>query len=118
MEATAHARGIPVSAKKLRRLVDLVRGKRVTDALTMLQFMPQPSAVDLAKAVKSAAANLEYKSQYTLSQDELFIRTAFANDGPMSKRFKPRSRGRVSPILHRTSHITIVVENQEAARGA
>jgi large subunit ribosomal protein L22 len=107
MQAKATAKMIRVSPRKVRLLLDELRGKRVDDALTVLRFSGKPVARDVAKVVKSAAANAE--NNLNLNANDLRVMAAWAGPGPTLKRFKPRSRGRVSPILRRTSHITIVV---------
>ncbi len=111
MEVKAVAKAIRVSPRKVRRLVDMVRGKTVDEALTILRFTPTPTARIVAKVVKSAAANAENNFQMSLS--DLKITTIFADEARTMKRFRPRSRGRVSPILKRSSHITVIVAGQE-----
>ncbi len=112
MEVRAVAKNIGVSAHKVRLVVNLVRGKKVEDALTLLKFTPTPSAKLVAKVVKSAAANAE--NNFQLSPSELRIVRIFADEGQTLKRFRPRSRGQTSPILKRHSHITVVVAEQES----
>jgi large subunit ribosomal protein L22 len=96
---------------KARFLADMVRGKSVTEALTLLSFTPTPSARIVAKAIKTAAADAE--SVHQLSIEDLKVATIFADEARTLKRFRPRSRGRVSPILKRSSHITVIVAGQE-----
>ncbi|MBI2723910.1 MAG: 50S ribosomal protein L22 [Chloroflexi bacterium] len=108
MEVTASAKYLPVSARKIRLVLDQLPGKRVDDAMMMLRFLPTPNARLVAKVVKSAAANAE--NNYALDTGELRIKRAFAGEGRTLKRFRPKARGRVGAILHRTSHITVVVE--------
>src|SRR5579859_343185 len=103
----AVARGIPMSPRKVRLLVDLVRGKPVTEALAMLKFMPQAAALPVAKVVKSAASNAE--ANYDLDPSTLRISRIFADEAKPLKRFRPRSRGHADRILKRASHITVVV---------
>ena len=107
MQAKATALMMRVSARKVRLLLDEVRGKPVSEAMTLLRFSGKPIARDVAKVVKSAAANAE--NNLDMAANELRVVAAWAGPGPSLKRFKPRSRGRVSPILRRTSHVTIVV---------
>ena len=107
LEVRAVARGIPMSPRKVRLLVDLVRGKTVTEALAMLRFMPQAAALPVAKCVKSAAANAE--ANYDLDTSTLRIAKIFADEAKPLKRFRPRSRGHADRILKRASHITVVV---------
>lgn len=111
MQAQATAKMIRVAPRKVRLLLDELRGKPVDAGLTLLQFSGVPSAKIVAKVLASAAANAE--NNYSMNTSELRVVAAFAGGGPMLKRFKPRSRGRMSPILHRTSHITIIVGDKE-----
>ena len=111
MEVRAVARDTGISPRKVRLLVDMVRGKKIDEALTMLKFTPSPTAQVLAKVVKSAAANAENNFQMTPS--DLRIVTILADEARTLKRFRPRARGRASPILKRSSHITVVVAEQE-----
>ena len=111
MEVRAIAKDTGVSPRKVRLMVDMVRGKMVDEALIMLKFTPSPTALVVAKVIKSAAANAE--SVFQMSPAALKIVTIFADAAPTLKRFRPRSRGRVSPILKRSSHITVIVAEQE-----
>ncbi len=111
MEVRAVAKNTGISTRKMRPLVDMVRGKMVNDALTFLKFTPTPKAQVLAKVVKSAAANAE--NNFQLSTSDLRIVEIFADEARFMKRYRPRSRGRVSPIQKRSSHITVVVAEQE-----
>jgi len=111
MEVRAVSKDTGVSPRKVRPLVDMVRGKKVDEALTMLKFAPTPTARVVAKAVKSAAANAENNFQMTPS--ELKIVSIFADKARTLKRYRPRARGRASPILKRSSHITVIVAEQE-----
>lgn len=108
MEVSATAKQLPASAQKMRRVLNTVRGKKVTEALNILQFLPTPMAKQVAKVVKSAAANAE--NNFQMSPSNLRIVKIYANEGRSLKRFRPRSRGRVSPIIKRSSHITVTVE--------
>ncbi len=111
MEVKAMAKNTGVSPRKVRLLVDLVRGKKVEEALIILRFTPSPTARIVAKVIKSAAANAE--NGFQIPPSDLKIITIFADEAPTLKRFRPRSRGRVSPILKRSSHITVIVAGQE-----
>ncbi len=111
MEVKAVSRNVRVASSKARLLVDLVRGKKVDEALDILRFTPTPTAQAVAKTIKSAAANAE--NVFQMSTSDLRIVKIFADEGKMMRRFQPRSRGRVSPILKRSSHITVVVAEQE-----
>ncbi len=112
MEVRAVAKDTGVSPRKVRLLVDMVRGKPVDEALTMLRFTPSPTARIVAKVIKSAAANAE--SVFQMSASDLKIVSIFADEAPTMKRYRPRARGRASPILKRSSHITVVVAEQES----
>lgn len=92
----------------MRRVINAVRGKRVVDAMGILRFLPTPMARDVAKVVKSAAANAE--NNYQISPDNLVISRIEAGQGKTMRRFRPRSRGRVSPILKRAAHVTVFVK--------
>ena len=112
MEVRAIAKDTGVSPRKVRPLVDMVRGKNVDEALTMLRFAPSPTARVVAKVIKSAAANAE--DGFQMSPSDLKIVRIFADEAQTSRRFRPRARGRVSPILKRSSHITVIVAEQES----
>jgi large subunit ribosomal protein L22 len=111
MEVKAVAKNTGISSVKIRPLMDMVRGRRVEEALNMLNFSPSPLAKTVAKVVKSAAANAENNFQMTPS--ELKIVAIMADDAPSMKRFRPRARGRADRITKRSSHITVIVEEQE-----
>ena len=110
MEVRAVAKYIHTSSRKVRLVVDLVRGRPVNEALSLLRFMPQAAAVEVAKVVKSAVANAEQNNH--MSAEDLFISRITADEGPTMKRFRPRAHGRASPILKRSTHITVVVDEK------
>ena len=112
MEVRAVAKDTGVSPRKVRLLVDMVRDKKVDEALTMLRFTSSPTARVVAKVIKSAAANAE--NVFQMSPSDLKIVRIFADEARTLKRYRPRSRGRVSPILKRSSHITVIVAEQES----
>jgi large subunit ribosomal protein L22 len=114
MEAVAKLRNVPMSARKMRLVVDNIRGKRVEDALDILRFSKRESAIWLEKLVLSAVANWENKLGGLESADDygLVIKTAFVDEGTMLKRFRPAPHGRAHRIRKRTNHVTIVVENR------
>jgi large subunit ribosomal protein L22 len=95
----------------MRPLVDMVRGKKVDEALNLLRFTPTPKAKVVAKLVRSAAANAE--NNFQMDPADLKIIRIFVDDARSLRRFRPRSRGRVSPIRKHSSHITVVVAEQE-----
>jgi len=112
MEIRAVTKNTGISVRKIRLIVDMVRGKKVEEALTILKFVPTPHARVVSKVVKSAAANAENNHQLAIS--DLRIASIYADGGPMMKRYRARSRGMASPILKRSSHITVIVTEQES----
>ena len=112
MEVKAVAKDTGVSPRKVRLLVDMVRGKTVDEALTVLRFTPTPNANVVAKVIKSAAANAE--NNYQMSPSDLKIVSIFTDEARPLKRFRPRARGRISHILKRSSHITVIVAEGES----
>ena len=111
--ARATARFVRVSPMKARRVIDLVRGKSVEDALALLKYAPQAASEDVAKVVASAAANAE--NNFGLDPRTLVISEAYADEGPTMRRFRPRAQGRAFHIRKRSSHITVVVESQKGS---
>ena len=107
----AIARHVRMSPTKVRRVVDLVRGMDVSDALVALKFAPQAASDPVYKVVASAAANAE--SAEALRSDDLYISKAFVDEGVTLRRIRPRAKGSASRILKRGSHITVVVEPRE-----
>jgi large subunit ribosomal protein L22 len=99
-----------VSPRKVRLVLDAVRGKKVDEAMTTLTFSPTPSARLVAKVVRSAAANAE--NNYQMLPSQLRIVKAYADEGLKLRRYRASARGRVSPYRRRFSHITIVVEEE------
>ena len=108
--ATAKARFVRVSATKARRVINLIRGKTVSEALDILRWAPQHASLPVAKVVASAAANA--RNNYGLDPSTLVVATVFADEGPTAKRIKPRAQGRAYRIRRRTSHITVIVESR------
>ena len=111
MEVKAIAKDTGVSPRKVRPLVDMVRGKKVDEALTILKFTPTPTARIVAKVVKSASANAE--NNFQMSPSDLMITSIFTNEARTLKRYRPRARGRVNHILKRSSHITVIVDEEK-----
>ena len=111
MEVRALANDQPVAPRKVRLVLDMVRGRTVDEALSLLEFMPQPSARIVWKVIKSAAANAE--NNFDLNPDGLRVKSAVAGDARTLKRYRARSRGRMAPVLKRYSHIEVVVEGDE-----
>ncbi|HYP95782.1 MAG TPA: 50S ribosomal protein L22 [Mycobacterium sp.] len=108
--AVAKARFVRVSPTKARRVIDLVRGKSVTEALHILRWSPQAASEPVAKVIASAAANAQ--NNEGLDPSTLVVATVYADEGPTAKRIRPRAQGRAFRIRKRTSHITVVVESR------
>ena len=119
MQAVAKLKNVTMSARKMRLVVDNIRGKKVEDAINILRFTKKEAAVWLEKLVRSAVANWEYKLEGNESADEynLYIKTAFVDGGTIVKRFRPAPHGRAHRIRKRTNHVTIIVENRIAVPG-
>ncbi len=111
METRAVAKHIRVSPRKARRAVDMIRGKQVEEALTMLKFSPLGAARTVSKVVASASANAE--KNLHVKPEGLIVSEAYVDEGPTLKRFRPRAYGRASRIRKRTSHITVIVAERE-----
>ena len=116
MEAVAKLRNCPMSARKMRLVVDLIRGKSVDDALNILKYTKKEAAVWVEKLLLSAISNWENKNDMTYSADEydLYVKTIFSDEGTMLKRFRPAPHGRAHRIRKRTNHVTLVVQNRIA----
>ena len=113
MEALARLRNCPMSARKMRLVVDNIRGKSVDDALNILKFTNKEAATWLEKLVLSAISNWANKSDSLSPEDyKLFIKTAFVDGGSVLKRFRPAPHGRANRIRKRMNHVTLVVENK------
>ncbi|OBI45814.1 50S ribosomal protein L22 [Mycobacterium kyorinense] len=108
--AVAKARFVRVSPTKARRVINLVRGKSVSEALDILRWAPQAASAPVAKVIASAAANAQNNDG--LDPSTLVVASVFADDGPTAKRIRPRAQGRAFRIRRRTSHITVVVESR------
>lgn len=109
MQAKAVLRGFRMSAQKVRLVADVVRGKRVDQALAILRNMPHKAAGEVYRTVASAAANAE--NNFQMDRDDLVIKTIMVDEGPTMKRFMPRARGRMNVIRKRSSHITVIVDD-------
>jgi large subunit ribosomal protein L22 len=107
METRAVAKFVRVPPRKIRLVMDAVRGKRVEDALNMLSFAPQKGARLLRKLINSAVANAEQNS--SVDVDSLYVKRVYADEGPTLKRFQPRALGRATRIRKRTSHLTVIL---------
>lgn len=111
MEARATTKYIRLSPYKVRRVIDLVRGEPVEKALAMLSYMPHKAAREVARTIKSAAANAE--NNFDMIPADLVIKTIYANEGPRLKRYMPRARGRIDMIRKPMTHITVIVDDGE-----
>jgi len=111
----AIARQVRVSPTKARRVVDLVRGMDVPDALVTLQFAPQAASEPVYKVLASAVANAQNSDN--LRAEQLYVAQAFVDEGMTMRRIRPRAKGSASRILKRSSHITVVVEEKSDGRG-
>lgn len=112
-QARSQARYVRMTARKVRLVVDAIRGKRVAEAEALLRFIPKGASIPVAKVLKSAKANAI--NNHDMLEDDLMVRWAFVDEGPSLKRILPRARGRGDYMLKRTSHITIVLEEAPAA---
>ena len=110
MEARAIARHIRIAPRKVRIVVDLIRGKNVEDAINILKFTPKVASPVVEKVLRSAVANAEHN--YDMNVDNLYVSEIFVDQGPTMKRIHPRSRGQAFKILKRSSHITVVVKER------
>jgi large subunit ribosomal protein L22 len=111
MKVKAVSKEVGISPQKVRLAINMVRGKKVDEALNILSFVPTPTAKAVSKVIKSAVANAE--NNFQMSPAELRITDIFADKGHTLKRYRPQSRGRVSPILKRSSNITVFVTEEE-----
>jgi len=112
MEVRAVAKNVRRSPQKVRQVAGAVRGRSVSEALALLQLMPQASARELYKVVKSAASNAE--NNYEFDVKELYVHRIYVNEGPTLKRYKARAYGRTAPRFRRSSHITAIVQEKGA----
>jgi large subunit ribosomal protein L22 len=93
-------------------VVDLVRGKKLSEAIAILRFVPNRAAEDVEKLLRSVSANAE--NNYDLDPDDLWVKVIYADDASQMRRFKPKSRGRVGKILRRSCHITVIAEERNS----
>jgi large subunit ribosomal protein L22 len=110
MVSTAKLRHLRIAPRKVRLVADLIRGKNVEEALAILQFTNKRSSLPIAKLLQSAVANADQKEGVDV--DRLFVKTITVDGGPTIKRFRPRAMGRATPILKRTSHVSIALDQQ------
>ncbi len=107
MEAKAQAKTVRISSRKVKLVIDLIRGKDVGEAFSILKHTPKAASPMVEKVLKSAVANAEHN--YNMDTENLYIKDVFVNEGPTLKRIRPRAQGSATQILKRTSHTTIVV---------
>ena len=114
MKAVAKLKNCPLSARKMRRVIDTIRGKDVEDALNVLKYSKQEASTWAEKTLLSAIANWEYKNDMTANADDydLFVAEIRSDEGTMLKRFRPAPHGRAHRIRKRTNHLTVIVENR------
>jgi large subunit ribosomal protein L22 len=110
MEATAKLQNTRISPQKARLIADVIRGENAESAINVLRFMPKKGARIIRKLLESAVANASQNEAIDI--DTLYVKTIYVDGGPMLKRIRPRAMGRASRILKRTSHITIVLDEQ------
>lgn len=110
MQAKAIARNIRIAPRKVRLVIDLIRGKSVEEAFAILRFTHRAASPVIEKVLKSAVANAEHN--YNMDTTNLVVETAFVDEGPTLKRYMPRAMGRASRINKRSSHITVVVKEK------
>ena len=106
----AIARYVRISSRKVKIVIDLIRGKSVREAEAILQYTPKAATEPVLKLLKSAVANAE--NNLELNRDDLYVAEVYANQGPTLMRYRPRAHGRASRIRKRTRHITIVLDQQ------
>lgn len=112
MEAIARLNNVPTSPRKMRLVADLVRGKRVGQALSILKFTPNHGAIKLEKLLLSAVANWQAKNpDEKLEDSDLYVKTIFVDGGRMLKRLRPAPQGRAHRIRKRSNHVTLVVDS-------
>ena len=107
---SAHAKYVRISSRKVKIVIDLIRGKHVDEALAILMYTPKAAAPVVEKLLLSAIANAE--NNLSMDRGSLYVAEVFANPGPTLKRYVARSRGSASPMLKRTSHITVVLDQK------
>ena len=113
MEARAITRFVRISPQKARDVIRLIRGKPALPALANIELVPRKAARLIAETLRSAIANAENSEHAHVDPNNLIVREAVVNEGPTMRRFRPRARGAVGRIRKRTSHITVVVSDEE-----
>ena len=107
MQAKAIARYVRIAPRKVRLVVDLIRGKKASEAIAILKYTPKAASPVVEKVLNSALANADHN--YNMDLDNLYVKEVFVDQGPTLKRFRPRAQGRAFRIQKRTSHITVVL---------
>lgn len=110
LQVRAIRKYVGISSQKVGLITDAVRGMRALDAVSVLANMPQAGAAEVRKVVQSALANAEENE--SMAPEDMWVAQIFATEGAQAKRFRPGARGRVKPILRRSSHITVVLEER------
>jgi large subunit ribosomal protein L22 len=121
VQSMSRVKHIRITATKARRVVNMIRGKQAHEALAILKFAPQDASTAVYKLVESAIANAKVKADASnsyLDEQDLFVSSAYVDEGQTLKRFQPRAQGRAFQILKRTSHITIVLATPDEFAGA
>ena len=116
MQARASAKSVGMSPRKMRLVIDLIRGRNVNDAYSILKFSKKGATEPISKILRSAVANAQQKADTAgsfLDADELYVREAYVNEGPRLKRFRAAAMGRAAPRIKRTSQVTLVVDRKE-----
>jgi large subunit ribosomal protein L22 len=114
MQSVAKSKYIRISPRKMRQVVDLVRGKRVDEAISILHFTIKGASLPIEKTIRSAVANIgNLEEGERVDINDVFIKEAFVDEGPTLKRFRPMSMGRAGRIRKRTSHLTIILEDSK-----
>ena len=111
MESRAQAKMVRISSRKVKLVIDLIRGKGIGEALAILRLTPKAASPVVEKIINSAVANAEHN--YNMDIENLYVKETFVGEGPTLKRIRPRAQGRATQILKRTSHITVVVAEKE-----
>lgn len=112
MEVKATAKTVRITARKVRLVLDLIRGKDAKEAMAILKYTPNHAADAILKVLKSAMANATHNNG--LDESKLYVKACYANEGVTIKRYMPRAKGSASSIMKRTSHITVVVDEKGA----
>ena len=115
MEATAKLKFIRISPRKVKIVLDLIRGKNTSEAMAILRHTPKAACEDLKKLLKSAVANAE--NNFNMDSSNLYVSACYATPGPTLKRIRPVSKGRAYRIFKRTSHVTLKVKEMEGPEG-